>query len=84
MLQPTPIVLVLASVLSLTSLQAEAALNAFQATYSVANSGLTVGETNSSLSYNGTNYTFQKTTKACSGIPCFGATYAYITYTQKL
>lgn len=64
MLQPTPIVLVLASVLSLTSLQAEAALNAFQATYSVANSGLTVGETNSSLSYNGTNYTFQKTTKA--------------------
>ena len=53
-----------ASVLSLISLQAAAAPNAFQATYSVSNSGLTVGETNSSLSYNGTGYTFQKVTKA--------------------
>lgn len=57
-------VLVMAGTLSLLSLQALAAPNAFQATYSVSNSGLTVGETNSSLSYNGTGYVFQKLTKA--------------------
>lgn len=57
-------VLVIAGVLSFTSLQAEAALNAFQATYSVANSGITVGDTTVSLSFTGTGYTFQKVTKA--------------------
>lgn len=56
--------LVMAGTLSFTSLQALAAPHAFQATYSVANSGLTVGETKSSLSYQGTGYTFQKNTKA--------------------
>ena len=63
MLQLTPS-LVLVSVLSLTSLPAEAALNAYQASYSVANSGLTVGDTTVSLSYTAKGYTFQKVTKA--------------------
>ena len=57
-------VLVIAGVLSFTSLQAEAALNAFQATYSVANSGITVGDTTVNLSFTGTGYTFQKVTNA--------------------
>ena len=53
-----------AGLLSLTSLQAEAAVNAYQASYSVANSGLTVGDTTVSLSFTGSGYTFQKLTKA--------------------
>lgn len=57
-------ILVMAGLLSLTSLPALAAPNAFQASYSVSNSGLTVGETNTSLSYNGSAYVFQKLTKA--------------------
>ncbi|SKA67507.1 Protein of unknown function [Thiothrix eikelboomii] len=57
-------VLVIAGALSFTSLPALAAPLAFQATYSVANSGLTVGETQTSLSYQAAGYTFQKITKA--------------------
>ncbi|HPY40782.1 MAG TPA: DUF3108 domain-containing protein [Thiolinea sp.] len=56
--------LIVAGSLSLASLQALAAPTAYQATYSVSNSGLTVGETNASLSYNGSAYVFQKLTKA--------------------
>lgn len=57
-------VFALMSCLSLTSLQAVAALNAYQANYSVSNSGLTVGETTVTLSYTKQGYTFQKLTKA--------------------
>lgn len=56
--------LALISCLSLTSMQAVAALTAYQATYSVANSGLTVGDTTVTLSYTAKGYTFQKVTKA--------------------
>lgn len=55
--------LIIAGLLSLTNLTLAAPI-AYQASYSVANSGLTVGETNSSLSYNGSGYVFQKLTKA--------------------
>lgn len=55
---------VLAGLLSFTSLQAEAALNAYQASYSVSHSGLTVGDTTVSLSYSNNSYTFLKQTKA--------------------
>lgn len=57
-------VLVMAGLLSIISLQAEAAVTAYQASYSVANSGLTVGDTNVSLSYSNNGYIFQKQTKA--------------------
>lgn len=57
-------VLVLTSLLSLTSLPALAALNAYQASYSVSNSGLTVGDTTVTLSYSNNGYTFLKQTKA--------------------
>lgn len=57
-------VFLIAGLLGLASLQAQAAPQAFQASYSVSNSGMTVGEVNSTLSYSGTGYTFQKLTKA--------------------
>lgn len=54
----------LAGFLSLVSLPAVAALKAYQASYSVSNSGLTVGETTVTLSYSNNGYTFLKQTKA--------------------
>ena len=50
--------------LSLSALPAHAAPNAYQAVYSVTNSGLTVGEMTAVLSYNNNTYTFQRLTKA--------------------
>lgn len=57
-------VFALTSCLSLTSMQAVAALNAYQASYSVSHSGLTVGDTTVTLSYSKNGYTFLKQTKA--------------------
>ncbi|MEE9352119.1 MAG: DUF3108 domain-containing protein [Thiotrichaceae bacterium] len=52
--------ILLSLVLSLTSVGAIALPAAFNATYSVSKSGLTLGEMKSSLSYNGTTYKYHK------------------------
>ncbi len=51
------------SLLLLTSL-AQAAPDAFQASYSVSIKGITLGNMDARLSYNGNTYTYQKLTKA--------------------